>query len=236
MAIQQKPELKRVKVDEHIKQSKSHKATGNPRGRPRKNFDGPAETRGTPNGTSAGIPIHSVPADGSPSAAPRTASDTIRGAGKDNSTFTRNTSTAPIQVIPAYDTTEEAKGIISAPFSAVAVLTKTPAFALTVPELEALMPSWKTVYDKRIAPYMGDYADIYAFSFVMVNVVMTKAKAYNEAHPRRLRVAPVQEIKTGPTIQTTEAKEIKITEAKAEPNAFEKLSETMFPGNGELNS
>jgi hypothetical protein len=197
-----KPNVKRVHIDDHIKSSKNNSGSKSefkkPRGRPlgwRKNpeptssFNSSEPRSGLITSNSHaqggnGVPPNTPPVSGSE---PR----------------------ADLKAVPVYDTTEEAKGVIQAPFNAIAAITGVPNLALSVPEIEALMPSWKVVYDKRIAPYMGQNADLYTFSFVMANVCLSKWRVYNDVKVKSDKAdkeweknPPRQSGPTLPTIKT----------------------------------
>lgn len=198
-----------VKVDEHIKkstkQSVPSKIPGK-RGRPRK------DTGNVTQGGTEPIQLpHSSQSIPSPDRKPS------------------STQHAPSQVaiVPQYDTTEEAKGIISAPFSAAASLTGVPQLALTEFELLAIMPSWKVVYDKRIAPYLGQNADLYAFSFTMVNVVFAKFRVYQAAKPK---AAPSYHVEPVTVPAGMEIKEVKVSTQENKVPAGASFSPNSFPG------
>lgn len=162
-------ELKRIKIDEHIK---STAGTNQPevkrkRGRPRKNpiVSGDAKQAGGIGSTlsfNAGNPIH----EGSHAA------------------------TQSPKIEPVYDTTEEAKAFIRAPFDIMAGLTGIADLALYPHQLDALAPSFKVVYDRRIAPFMGQNADLYAFAIVLSGIAFEKVLIFKQHQEKARPQAP----------------------------------------------
>lgn len=178
-------ELKRVKIDEHIKSTVGSNAepAKRKRGRPRKN---PVSSSDPQQVIGSGNPFHSQPSH-SPDQA---------GIG----------SPQPPKIEPVYDTTEEAKAFIRAPFDIAAGITGIKDLALYPAQLEALTPSFKVVYDKRIAPYMGANADIYAFCIVMAGITFEKVQVFREHQARARPQAPNKNTDESgaPFIPTTE--------------------------------
>lgn len=158
-------DIKRVKIDEHIKSTAGTNAEPlkRKRGRPRKNSIPSGDSQQAVTG---GNPLNSIPFD----------SQNQAGSGP----------AQPPKIEPVYDTTEEAKAFIRAPFDIAAGLTGIKDLALYPAQLEALTPSFKVVYDKRIAPYMGANADIYAFCIVMAGITFEKVQVFRE-HQARMR-------------------------------------------------
>lgn len=162
-------ELKRVKIDEHIKATVG---SGEPpvkrgRGRPRKNPKSLSDSQ------QIGGVGNSLPSDALHSG------NQIGASGAQ-----------PPKIEPVYDTTEEARAFIRAPFDIASGLTGIPQLALYPSQLDALTPSFKTVYDKRIAPYMGANADIYAFAIVFAGIAFEKVTVFNEVKRRAEVQAP----------------------------------------------
>lgn len=162
--MKKQTELKKVKIDDHIKATKGNNTKPVPgkRGRPRKNTDGNdgatklQSTTGATSQPSLPKPIES------------------------NQNNPPNGGTAPITIQPIYDTTEEAKGFLRAPFDIVAGLTGVSKLALYPSQIDALAPSFKIVYDKRIAPHMGQNADLIAFGMVFAGIAFEKVQVFRE--------------------------------------------------------
>ncbi len=159
--------LKEVKIDEILKASKTKNIENSARrgrGRPRKSElqAGQAESQRLISSNDA---------------AQGTSSNSAMGA-----IDPKNDQQAQLssQVVPIYDTTEEAKAFIQGPFEIAAALTKYKDFKLFSEELEAITPSFKLVYDKRIKPSLGENADIYAFAVVFAGIAAKKAYGYSE--------------------------------------------------------
>lgn len=102
-----------------------------------------------------------------------------------------STALPKVVIQPLYDTTEESKAFIKAPFEIFAVVTKISDLQLTLLEIEAISPSFKIVYDKRIAPNLGQHADLFAFLMVFGGIAANKISIFNKAkakgaspHPR----------------------------------------------------
>ena len=159
---QPQPTIKKVKIDEHIKKSTSSNQSITPK------------KRGRPTGSRKQF--------NSPQANLSSTSDSIGTT--NNESFDANFSTikpnTSEEIQPIYDTTEEAKGFLRAPFDIAAGLTGIQKLALYPHQLDALAPSFKVVYDKRIAPYMGENADLIAFSMVFLGVAFEKVGVYKE--------------------------------------------------------
>lgn len=175
--------LKRVKIDEHIKATGgSEQPVKRKRGRPRKNPNALGQSQ---QANAGGNPLDSM-------ADSYQAQENIGHA-------------EPPKVEPVYDTTEEAKAFIRAPFDIAAGLTGIKDLALYPSQLEALTPSFKVVYDKRIAPYMGENADIYAFCIVMAGITFEKVQVFREYQARMRPQAPNNNVNEGgePFIPTT---------------------------------
>jgi len=152
--------LKKVKIDDHIRASNQGINQNQPRkrGRPRKNTESFSNTGKIDGPGSSSI------------------SDTINFKSEEN-----NTSTQLLpEVQPIYDTTEEAKGFLRAPFDIAAGLTGIQKLALYPHQLDALAPSFKIVYDKRIAPKLGEDADLIAFAVVASGVIFEKVAVWRE--------------------------------------------------------
>lgn len=152
--------LKKVKIDDHIRASNQGNVHNQPRkrGRPRKNTESlsnPPKINGAGNSS---------------------ASNAI------NFEEQENNSSAQLlpEVQPIYDTTEEAKGFLQAPFDIAAGLTGIQKLALYPHQLDALAPSFKIVYDKRIAPKLGEDADLIAFAVVASGVLFEKVAVWRE--------------------------------------------------------
>jgi len=162
----EKPNIKKVKIDEHIKTAKGsvNQNTPRKRGRPRKDrteSNGGSILQDVGSGSS-GAGFSDAPIDH--------ASDLIH---------------QPSIVEPIYDTTEEAKGVLRAPFDIAAGLTGIAGLALTPSQIDALAPSFKVVYDRRIAPYMGDNADLIAFGMVFAGVAFQKVQIFRDEMEKR---------------------------------------------------
>lgn len=176
--IKIKSNLKKVKIDEHIKKSKlSEHGSGKPggkekraRGRPRKSEGGSAEITNSITSHSDPRPEHrgSIEGDIPASNVPE-----------------------PQVIEPVYDTTAEAKAFIETPFQMGAMLLSEPRLALYPEELEAIMPSWKVVFDKRIAPNMGENADLYMFATVMLGIT-AKKYAIVASRPKDKKIKEMQ--------------------------------------------
>lgn len=156
--------IKKVKIDDHIKSSgkKSEQTTIRKRGRPRK-----SGAQSNDQHAPIGSGIESFNSD---------IQESING-------DINNSNSQAIQ--PVYDTTEEAKGFLRAPFDIAAGLTGIPKLALYPQQLDALAPSFKVVYDKRIAPYMGDNADLIAFVMVFSGIAFEKVGVFKEEQAKR---------------------------------------------------
>jgi hypothetical protein len=166
--------LKKVKIDDHIKNSKkgNNQTPTGKRGRPRKNPDALLSTG------------FNYPGGGAPS------SDTLS---ESDETSIRDSIQA---VEPIYDTTEEAKGFLRAPFDIVAGLSGIPELALYPQQLDALAPSFKIVYDKRIAPKLGEDADLIAFAVVLSGVAFEKIGVWREVTGKAQKTAEAEKLKT----------------------------------------
>jgi hypothetical protein len=157
-----KPIIKKVNIDDHIKSSgkKNQSSTKGKRGRPRKD-----RAQSNIEHTTIGSGAESLSAD-------------------QQESYDGNIDhSQQHKVEPVYDTTEEAKGFLCAPFAVAAGLAGIPELNLYPEELNALAPSFKIVYDKRIAPYMGENADLIAFTMVAAGIVFKKVqviKAHQE--------------------------------------------------------
>ena len=164
-------EIKRVKIDEHIKSTVGSNAepAKRKRGRPRKN---PVASSDSQQVIGSGNSL------GGQSFNPQ------------NQTSFNPASIESPKIQPVYDTTEEAKAFIRAPFDIAAGLTGIKDLALYPAQLEALAPSFKVVYDKRIAPYMGENADIYAFCIVLAGITFEKVQVFREHQTRMSPQAP----------------------------------------------
>lgn len=156
----EKPTLKKVKIDDHIRASNNGNSGNQPRkrGRPRKNPESFSNAGKIDGPGSASI------------------SDTLNSASE---THDSPSHVLP-EVEPVYDTTEEAKGFLRAPFDIVAGLSGIPKIALYPSQLDALAPSFKIVYDKRIAPKLGEDADLIAFAVVASGVIFEKIAVFKE--------------------------------------------------------
>ena len=73
------------------------------------------------------------------------------------------------------------KAFIKAPFEVFAAVTKIADLQLTLLEIEAISPSFKIVYDKRIAPNLGQHADLFAFLMVFGGIAANKISIFNKA-------------------------------------------------------
>ena len=152
------PQLKKVHIDDHIKSARTNQTTNTgKRGRPRKN----PEPSGDPGKVNA-------------------SGNTSLFDSLDKSVETSISDTSYPEVVPAYDTTEEAKGFLRAPFDIAAGLANNTRLALYPAQLEAMAPSFKIVYDRRIAPNMGDHADLIAFAMVASGVIFEKVAIFKE--------------------------------------------------------
>jgi len=78
--------------------------------------------------------------------------------------------------------------MIQTPFEILSAVSKNPELKLYPEELDAIMPSWKTVYDKRIAPRLGENADIYQFVTVMIGISAIKYNVYQSKKPKNEHV------------------------------------------------
>lgn len=176
MSKNEKQKPKVVKIDEHIRKSKNsvQETVRRGRGRPRK--DAGSNEAGGFNSSSPSKPLDDRVSLPVKPVAPTIPSETIK---------------------PQYDTTEEAKGLISAPFEVVAGLTGNPKYKLYPAQLEAIAPSFKVVYDKRLAPKMGENADLIAFGMVFVGVLFEKVSVAREdmAKAKEKQSYHVEEVK-----------------------------------------
>lgn len=145
--------LKKVKIDEHIKSSNSG------------NSEAPKRKRGRPRKSAEPLAIPTI-SNSPPS--PRHVDSESQQEDINHS------------IEPVYDTTEEAKGFLRAPFDIAAGLTGIPKLALYPAQLDALAPSFKIVYDKRIAPYLGEEADLITFAMVFSGILFEKVAVYKE--------------------------------------------------------
>ena len=166
--------IKRIKIDEHIKSAtknspikkqaseniKSDAGIKRGRGRPRKNTQ---LDDNAPKISGSGLSPSLMDSNG----------------GNQGSNPADSLSGSP-NIKPIYDTTEEAKGVLQAPFEVAAGLTGCEKLRLSESQVFALAPSFKVVYDKRIAPYLGENADIYAFGMVFVGILFGKVTEYKE--------------------------------------------------------
>lgn len=156
------PQIKKVKIDEHIRQigqRSSQQTVKRGRGRPRKVTEHSAGGSGTLD-EARGDQAFSV---------------------TDPASMSEGSNVhQPTEVQPVYDTTEEAKAFLSAPFSIVAGLTGIKELDLYPSQLDALAPSFKLVYDKRIAPNMGEHADLIAFGICASGVLFEKVQVYRD--------------------------------------------------------
>lgn len=172
--LKNKPEIKRIKIDDHIKASN----TGNSKIGTRK--------RGRPRKDSTSINATMSDTAGSPSPS-IDHSDSIE---KNN-----DISESHSRILePVYDTTEEAKAFLRAPFDVIAGLTGIQKLALYPAQLDALAPSFKLVYDKRIAPSMGENADLYAFAICFAGVAFEKVGVYREEMKKRKPIEAVNNV------------------------------------------
>lgn len=157
-----KTQIKKVKIDEHIRSTKkgnSEAAMPRKRGRPRKDHGGDAGAGKLQSTEGTSAPF-----------------STINGS---EISQDKQPVTLP-EIKPVYDTTEEAKGFLRAPFDIAAGITGIPKLALYPSQIDALAPSFKVVYDKRIAPYMGENADLIAFGMVFAGIVFEKVQVFKE--------------------------------------------------------
>lgn len=183
----EQPKLKRIKIDDIIRATKSTQQSSIPRAR--------------------GRPKRSDPHLGNPSSAIRTDGNAAipNSSPSHPGPATPTLNPAPITVVPQYDTTEEAKGFLRTPFEAAAGLTNIPTLNLLPAELEALMPSWKVVYDKRIAPNLGSNADLIAFGMVAGGILFNKYSIY-KVEAKRIEIAkknsPMRVADVKPTSET----------------------------------
>ena len=155
--------IRKVNIDAHIKASNagSSQTTSRKRGRPRKNTESPNHPQQIER---AGDSSFIIP---------------------DESSFEANNSIDQSHFIePVYDTTEEAKGFLRAPFDIAAGLSGIRSIALYPEQLDALAPSFKVVYDKRIAPNMGENADLIAFAMVATGVIFEKILVYKNENEK----------------------------------------------------
>jgi len=170
-------QLKKVKIDEHINSSKRSKGPDNTikrtRGRPKKvasQSSEPTIDRIEPIfNASVASPIN-------------------------NSEIS---SDQPSEIVPVYDTTEQAKAFIKTPFEVSAMIFSEPRLTLYPEELDAVMPSWKVVFDKHIVPNLGENADVYLFATVMLGITAKKysiiASKPKDKFVSEMKVEPVQE-------------------------------------------
>jgi len=167
--------LKKVKIDDHIKNSKKGNGTATPakRGRPRK----------TPE-------LSSIPGNAGSS---RDSSSVVI----DSQSVDSHIDDAQLQEVqPVYDTTEEAKGFLRAPFDIAAGLSGIPRLALYPSQLDALAPSFKIAYDKRIAPKLGEDADLIAFAVVVSGVLFEKVAVWKEETGKNQKAAEAANLNT----------------------------------------
>lgn len=174
MKTKNKTEIKKVKIDEHIRASKGTNKPASQSAAPRK--------RGRPRKTGAEFNAADSITGGSGQS-----SKVIDQPVDDSVSFTQHSN--EVEIEPVYDTTAESRAFLEAPFSVAAGLTGIPKLALYPTQLDAMAPSFKLVYDKRIAPYMGDNADLIAFTMCAMGVVFEKVQVFREESEKR---APVQ--------------------------------------------
>lgn len=153
--------LKKVKIDDHIRASKKSNSDTpkRKRGRPRKDSgfnQAPENGAGIDNSSS-------ILSDGAP------LSENIGDIEREAS-----------QVQPQYDTTEEAKAFLRSPFDMAAGITGIKKLSLYPEQLEALAPSFKVVYDKRILPSLGENADLIAFTVAASGIIFEKVSVFRE--------------------------------------------------------
>ena len=173
-------QLKKVKIDEHIKNSKKSEEKSNvgKRGRPKGSVKKKDE-----------IKIESINVGGGLDRAGE--GPDLQGAGVNIGDGIES------NVIPVYDTTEQAKAFIKTPFEVSAMIFSEPRLTLYPEELDAIMPSWKVVFDKHIVPNLGENADVYLFATVMLGITAKKysiiASKPKDKFVSEMKVEPVQE-------------------------------------------
>lgn len=184
--MKNKPEIKKVKIDEHINATKRkaivETAIVRKRGRPRKD---------------------NVSDDRARKLQPAEGASTSPGA-IDSRPIDQNKQPATIPAIqPIYDTTEEAKAFLRSPFDIAAGLTGIQKLALYPSQIDALAPSFKVVYDKRIAPYMGNNADLIAFGVCAAGIIFEKVQVFQQENNKK-KDEPTQKesAASSPYIQT----------------------------------
>jgi len=207
-----KPTLKKVNIDAHIKNSKvsstaNIKTSPRGRGRPRKNPDGVNSPAKPDDAGKSSLLNSSV------------------GSGTESPKHEHNTE-QPI-IIPQYDTTEEAKGILKTPFALLAMFAKIEGLNLDDSEVQALLPSWKVVYDKRIAPSLGENADIYVFATVFIQVSLGKYVLFRTEQSKR---GPIQNQQVE-NVENNSAPPLEPWEKKAEEiNPAQDMFKQNIPG------
>jgi len=162
----QKPTIRKVKIDEHIKSAKGNDQQSTPR------------KRGRPAGS--GKKLQSEPSFINPS---HSDSPTLESTDNVGTDFAQHGT--PEIIEPGYDTTPEAKAFLAAPFEAAAGLTGIAKLKLYPEQLEAAVPSFKLVYDKHILPHMGENPELIAFAVVMLGITFEKVSVFKEEQAKR---------------------------------------------------
>jgi len=180
----QKPEIKKVKIHEHIaatKKSNNSEAVQRKRGRPRKD---------------------NVVTSGAGNISTKTSGDSQSSVSNipKSTENPQSNSVAPVHVVPVHDTTAESRAFLQAPFSVIAGLSGIPKLDLYPTQLDALAPTFKPIYDKYIVPKLGENAEFIAFGVVLSGVVFEKVSIYQQ---ERAKQAPPkqEEKKSDPIIE-----------------------------------
>lgn len=164
MAIPAK--LKKVKIDEHIRKSKKQ---------------------------SPGQPGNTTKKRGRP---PKTSNESVGIGSAEPGPLAESVSTDPTgnppltpEIVPEYDTTAEARAVLAAPFGVISALSGVQEVALTEPELDASVPSFRAVYDKHLRPFIGENAEVYAFGLVFAGLLAKKYQAFVQSPVTQARRA-----------------------------------------------
>ncbi len=173
----QTQKLKKVKIDEIIRGNKqpssgNSSAPGAGRrkpGRPRKHsLDA--------NGSGGGSSINAEGSDINGGAISQgESSSTLDGREVSQNQIPITSGADPIvEVEPIYDTTAEARGLLETPFSLAAFFFQVKELVLAPDEGDALMPSFKPIYDIDIRPKLGEHARYYQFGFALSTILVKK--------------------------------------------------------------
>jgi len=173
----QTQKLKKVKIDEIIRGNKQSNS-------------GPSSTAGIGRRKPGRPRKHSLDVNGSGGRSSIDDQGSINlggaiGQGESSSTFDGRTfgeNPIPIasgadpiaEIEPVYDTTAEARGLLETPFSLAAFFFQVKELVLAPEEGDALMPSFKPIYDIDIRPKLGEHARYYQFGFALSTILVKK--------------------------------------------------------------